>query len=295
LGIPIGTLLGLGLGGVLAQIYGWRAVFLIAAAPGLVVALVMMLTVREPRRGTFDVAVESQPAGQGAAMRSLFRLKSYRLIVAGATLQGFAAYGQALWLPSYLSRSFQLNLAEIGVSLGLIAGLAGGAGTLFGGWLGDRMGARDVRWYMWLCALALAVSAPLSVGVLLAPSPAFALTFLCGTSFLVGMFFGPGYAIIQFLAAPAVRALAMAAMFFVVNLLGMGLGPQLVGLLSDALAASRGAESLRYAMLLIVGAKALAALYYWRASFFLTRETLGGPVPVRPAPRLNPAPEAANG
>lgn len=296
LGIPIGTLIGLGLGGMLAQHYGWRAVFLFAAAPGLFVAAILMFTVREPRRGGFDAAKTAvQPVGLGAALRGLFALKSYRHIVMGATMQGFAAYGQALWLPSYLSRSFGMNLAEIGVALGLIAGIAGGAGTLFGGWLGDRLGGRDVRWYMWLCALALAAAAPLSVGMLLAPRPEIALTFLCGTAFLVGMFFGPGYAVIQFMAAPAVRAVAMAAMFFVVNLFGMGLGPQLVGLLSDALAKAQGAESLRYAMLLIAGAKLWAALHYWRAAGFLRADAPGHHAHSHASSSLNPISEPLHG
>jgi MFS family permease len=166
----VGSFLGLLLGGWIGHTYGWRAAFLLVGLPGIAVALLMRLTLRELPRGFSDpvrAVVEPPPVGQ--VMRALLAKTSFRHLAFAAALHNFAVYGVGNWYAAFLMRSHGMNVAEAGTILALCTVIGGAAGTYFGGMLSDRLAARrhDSRYYLWMPALSLIVGFPLSQGVLL--------------------------------------------------------------------------------------------------------------------------------
>jgi MFS family permease len=170
--------------------------------------------------------------------------------IAGAA-HGIGMFGAALWLPSYFMRTHHMTATGIGVRLALIMGAAGMIGTLSGGLVADRLAAKtgDARWYTWTCGLAVLCAVPLSIGVYLSPSPTLALLLFIGPAILNHMFLGPVVATMQNLGGVRHRAVAAALYLFLVNLISMGLGPLLVGVLSDSLQSVLGADALRYSLM----------------------------------------------
>ncbi len=169
-------------------------------------------------------------------------------------------------------RMHGMGTGEIGTYLALIAGISGSAGVFLGGWFADRLARRDRRWYMWLLMIAMAVSTPFYLIVYLTDSAAVAFGVLLIPTFLGFAYHGPAFAMTQALVPSRMRAVAAAVLLFIINIIGLGLGPQLVGVLSDLFRPLAGVESLRYALLLVSLAKLWAAFHYWRASKTLVPE-----------------------
>jgi len=258
-GAQIGAMLGIMLGGWLSDLYGWRITFLLIGAPGLALALLVRLTVAEPRRGRFDGAVTTRPAALGETLRFLAARPSYLCIILAIASLISASYGASSWHPTLLRRVHGMSGTEIGVWLGLVAN----GGAMLGGislaLLADRLGRRDKRWYLILPAVATLLSLPLTFVFPLWPDRETAIFFLAPWSFLAGSIAGPMYAMVQSVARPDMRALAAAILMFVMNLLGMGIGPTFVGMASDALTPRFGDEAIRYAVLLVAPAQLLGA------------------------------------
>ena len=288
LGVNIGILIGFLTGGWVAQWYGWRTAFLTVGFPGLLVAAIVRLTLREPPRGHADgIADTADAPGVLAVFRFLWGQRSFRHISFGAALFAFVGYGAVVWLPAFLSRSFHMAPGAIGTSLALIIGISGGLGTYIGGRLGDRLGKRDVRWNLWATAIVWIGVVPFQVWLytsLDSGTSACLYTYVaaggqpaCGLSqdalkalaiFIVPAFAGayylaPGLAMTQALVTLRMRSVASAILLFILNIIGLGLGPQSVGILSDQLAPHFGAESLRYALL------ASSAMGVWGAVHFI--------------------------
>lgn len=277
--IPCGFVVGYLAGGWLAEHVGWRAACLWLGLPGIALAVLVRLTLREPPRGHFDgmLGAERTPALL-ATLRFFLSRPALRHIPIGGAAHGAGAFAAAIWLPAYFMRTFEMSSATAGAWLALAYGLGGGLGVLSGGYLADRVVARlrDERWYaLWPAAL-LVGSVPSTVALYLAPSPWVAVPALLAAAFLGHAFLGPVAALLQNLAGPARRAVAAAFYLFLVNLVSMGLGPLAVGYLSDALAAQLGADALRCALLAIVtGTTLLAALHFLLAARALRRERAG--------------------
>jgi predicted MFS family arabinose efflux permease len=240
------------IGGWISQHYGWRATFFAMGAPGLLLALLVRTTVREPRRGRFDPA--PQAAGARAsfreALRFLGRQRSYVFINVGGSLSALVGYGFGLWSPTFFMRVHGMDTAEAGLWLGWLGPLGGIAGTFLGGWLIDRVGARRPSWYLWIPALSSLVHVPVSLALLLG-SEVVALSLFAPHSLLFALYIGPMFAAMQGIAPPRMRALAVAIHLFCVNLLGLGAGPFVVGALNDAMRESFGAEAVRYSLLCV--------------------------------------------
>lgn len=262
-----GTFIGYALGGVIAQAFGWRAAFLLAGLPGIVVALLLLVSVRELKRagsGSQDDIPRAVPARQ--VIHVLWRQRSLRHLTSGMALVLLFGYGFGTWLPSYFQRSFQLSVAEVGVVLGVFAGALSIVGMRVSGVLVDRLGQFDPRWRSWAVSLALLLMCPFCVVTALAPSRDVAMGAYAVPAILGAFYIAPTFALIQSLAPPHMRATAAATVIAVATLLGIGLGPQAVGLASDALQARLGKESLRYALLICTPILLWAAAhYYWAA------------------------------
>jgi MFS family permease len=267
LGVPIGLMVGFQVGGWLEQNYGWRVAFLAAGIPGLLLAVVLRLTVYEPRRGHSQTEIHIVHVDQPSirqVTKHMRGIRTFRLLCLACGLQAFAGYGLIQWLPSFLARSHQMTSGDIGFWLALTIGAGGAIGTAGGGYLADRLGKKDMRWQLWLPGIGGFLGAPIAFGILLADLPGTVMCFVFLHSIAVNAYLGPAFAVTQTLSPVRMRALASGLLLFMINIIGLGLGPQVVGILSDLLAPAFGEESLRYAILIgcmvYLGAAAFFAL-----------------------------------
>lgn len=263
----IGSALGNGVGGWLAGAYGWRMTFVAVGVPGILLAGIVMLTLREPERGRFDppkIRAEPEPDTK-EVFRFLWSRRTFRLVAPALGFATFAGLGLGMWSPAFLMRVHDMSVTETGLFLGTVSAPAGAVGTAVGGWAADRLGRRDVRWYAWLPAVTLIAALPFQAAQLLVDTKWIALAAFVPAGLLAGVFASPSYAIVQNIARPHMRALASAILLLFLNLIGLGGGPQAVGILNDVLAPTYGDESVRYSLLLIKVATVLAAFLFWRA------------------------------
>jgi predicted MFS family arabinose efflux permease len=275
LGVPFGILVGFLAGGWINEFFGWRAAFLVVGAPGLLLALLVRTTLREPPRGQSegrDQEARAVAPPVSEAFRTFLRVRSLRHLAVGAALNSFVGYGAVAWLPAFLIRSFGMSTGDVGTALALIIGIVGGAGTFLGGYFADRLARRDVRWNVWLVAACVGGATPFAFGVYLASDAFWALVFFLVPAAVGALYLGPCLAMVQGLVPLRMRTLASAVLLFVINIIGLGLGPQAIGILSDLLAARFGDESLRYALLLASLVNVWAALHFALAGRTLTRD-----------------------
>lgn len=254
-GIYLGVLFGFAGGGYIAETFGWRTAFFIVGIPGVLFAAVVMLLVREPKRGRWDTAKADRPVTIAETLSVLRRLRSFWWIALGCAMTSFVAYGNGNFFPSYLIRNHGFSVADVGFALGLVSGVAGAIGTFMGGFIADRLGQNDKRWYLWVPVAGNVLAlGPMSYA-LLGSDAGLILLLLFPANILNSLYLGPSIAMVQSLVVPGMRAMASAILFFILNMIGLGLGPVLVGVLSDTFASPFGADNLRYAMIttLILG------------------------------------------
>ena len=266
LGIPFGILFGFIAGGWLNEFFGWRVAFFIVGVPGLLLAILVRFTLREPPRGMAEgrVADEEQPTIM-ETFRFLWSKRSFRHMAVGGGLTAFVGYGVITWVPSFLIRSYGMSTGDVGTYLGLILGIPGGIGIALGGYLADRYGARDTRWYLWIVSVALIASTPLFFGVYLSNTAFASLMFLILPILLGNFYQATTFSQTQGLVSLRMRSVAAAVLLFILNMIGLGAGPQAVGILSDILQPSYGDESLRYALLILSTVQIWAAYHYYQA------------------------------
>jgi len=267
LGISAGIMLAYLAGGWVVQNIGWREAFFIVGIPGVFLALVVRFTVTEPMRGASESRVHSGVQPRLAVVFRFLRGRSSFIHMAfAAGLSAFVGYALVNFIPSYVVRSFGMNVAELGVWLGLIVGLAGGVGFFGGGYLTDRLSAGGRRQGFRFLALISAVSAILYVGVFLASSAFWCLLLLVVPQMLANFYLAPVLAQTQSLVSLPMRAVASAIVLLIINVVGLALGPLLTGMLSDLLAAWFGSESMRYALLTVTTVLLpWSAWHYYRA------------------------------
>lgn len=268
LGIPIGSVMGLILGGWIGQLYGWRTAFMAVGIPGIILALLVRFTVKEPERGKVDgiESPEEDFPGLMAAVKMLWVMPSFRQVTFASSLLAFAGFAGATWIPSFLYRSHGMDIGEIGTWLASITLVGGVSGSLLGGVLGDNLGKRNVRWYVWIPAIAMIIGIPFTVLGLLATTKLVVVLAFTVTTMVSTIYLGPVFSLIQRMVGLRMRALASATFLFFTNLIGMGGGPLAVGLISDFAQKYYGGESLRYSLLFGVVINAWSALHYWLAS-----------------------------
>jgi len=253
MGVNLGIMLGFFLGGQINEAYGWRVAFLSVGLPGLALALIVRFVLKEPIRGLADGHTDTADHAAPPVWESavyFFRVRALRHIAFGAALNSFVGYGAVNWLPTFLDRSYQMSSSDIGNYLSVILGVGGGVGTFLGGYYADVLGKRDVRWNLWLPAAVIVAAIPFTVGVYLSFTWSASLLFFVVPALAGTIYLGPSLAMVQALVPLRMRTVASAILLFIINMIGMGLGPQVVGILSDLLSDRFAHESMRYALLI---------------------------------------------
>ena len=271
MGVNIGILFGFLAGGWLNEIFDWRTAFFVVGAPGLIIALIVRYTLREPIRGLSEQRqVETQTVPFTNVLNLLMSRPAFKHMAFGAALNAFAGYSTSSWTASFMIRSHGMSTGELGTWLAMIMGFGGAVGVFAGGVIAERLARKDVRWYMWLPALTGLICVPFMVANYMVAGAYTALIVSIIPGILFNVYLGNTLAMTHGLVGLRMRALASAILFFILNLIGLGLGPWVIGLLSDLLAPTLGQESLRHAMLYL-----LPAMMTWSViHFYLASRTL---------------------
>ena len=275
LGIPIGTLLGMLIGGLLADSVGWRNAFLIVGLPGIALAVVVFTYLKDPRRTGMMQAGTQQSAEQmpmKAALKAMFSSRAFVLLVAAGSAAAFLAYGKVTWITIFFQRTHGLTPGETGLWFGLVNGGAGIAGTVLGGYIADRWGAKNRRHVLTAPAVGMVVTIPFALLAFMTDNWLLALFLLIVPTICNSLYYGPTYSSVQGLVPLRARAIAAAVLLFFQNLIGLGLGPLFFGMMSDLLQPVYGEESVRYVLYGATFLGLLPAFFFWRCSLRLNEE-----------------------
>ena len=276
-GLNIGLLLGFFGGGWIAQTYGWRDAFLAAGAPGLLLVFVVLFTVREPIRGSAErIADSGKTPPFWSVVRHLMSLHSFRWMSVGTGLSGFGGYAVIAFLPLFLTISHHMKPAEIGIVLALLIGIPGAFGTFMSGVLADRFGKRDKRALMFVPLIGSLIAIPFAPIIYLVPNTAIALAGAIVPALMGAIYVGPGLAAVQSMVPVRMRAQAVALFLFTLNIIGLGLGPLIIGWISDLLGPHLGADSLRWALMATMISAYAAVFCYWRSTKTLAADIARG-------------------
>ena len=269
-GVYVGAMIAYLAGGYIVEYFTWRMAFLIVGLPGIPLALLVRFSVRElPRGFSEERRISTEAPSVGDVLVFLRRQRAFVFITMAGAIQSLSGYGVLAWGPTFLGRVHGMSSIEIGTWLGVIIGIGGGLGAYLGGVVADRQGKNDRRWYAYLCALVCALGVPFGVGFLLADTRYGSLLSFIPFYVLGAMYVGPMLSMCQSLVPLQMRATASAVLLFVLNLVGLGAGPTLVGFLNDALAPSYGDAAIRYSLLVVTLGGFVAAALFYRASGWL--------------------------
>ncbi len=268
LGVPLGILIGFIIGGFLAQAYGWRMAFFAVGAPGLILAVFVIWLVPEPPR-TKSASGEESSQSLGTVIGLMWQQKSLRHLVVAATIANFVGQSQLAWLGSFFARTHNLDIATRSLILAFMIGIGGFIGNLAAGYLADRLGQRDVRWKLWILGVGTAFFLPFAAVGYLADNVTLSVVALVIPSIGGSFWLPPTFALVPSLVAVRMRATATALLLLVGTILGMGLGPWYVGVVSDLFRPSLGADALRYALMSTILFSAWAIFHFVRAASHL--------------------------
>lgn len=270
-GVNLGILFGFLFGGWLNEFFGWRVAFMVVGVPGIILAIIVRATVREPVRGLIEnkkVSEKQVPFREVVSL--LWQRKTFRHMAFACGLNAFVGYGTVNWIASFFIRSHEMSTGELGTWLALSTGLFGAIGILLGGILGDKLAERDKRWYQWIPGLATILVVPFLLIVFLTNHQYVALVSVFIPGLLQNVYLGNSIATTHNLVGLRWRSTASAILLLVINIIGLGLGPFAIGFLSDFLAPTLGAESLRYSMLIL-----LPTVMIWSSiHFYLASRTM---------------------
>lgn len=273
MGVSFGILFGFLFGGWLNEYLGWRWAFVIVGLPGILLAFIVRFTMAEPIRGLADnqAVVEEAPPFLDV-LKGLWQRRSFRHMAFGASLNAFCGYSISSWSASFMIRTHGMSTGELGTWLALITGLGGAVGVFFGGMLADALAPKDKRWYMWVPTIAGAIMVPFIALAYLAPGPYMALALMVVPGVLSNVYLGNTIATTHNLVSLRSRALSSAILFLILNIIGLGMGPTFIGMLSDALQPQYADDSLRWAMFYV-----LPAIMAWSTlHFFIAAKHLRG-------------------
>ncbi|WP_439814164.1 spinster family MFS transporter [Zavarzinia sp. CC-PAN008] len=284
LGVPIGLFIGLGAGGYVAATYGWREAFFVLGLPGLLLAVIVAIFLKEPPRGHADaaagVALKDGPVPTvRETARFMWSQRSLRHLMAGGTLITLVGYAGVQWFPSFVIFSLKdgvaalgFEMAHVGLLLAILIGAGAFVGTYMGGKLSDVLGRRDVRWRSWVVAVAILFGIPFGLAVYLLPNATVALLLLMVPSGVGAFYLGPTYALTQALVRMRMRAVASAIALFIFNFIGMGLGPLLAGIFADMYQPTFGDDRFRWALLTLSPIFVWSAWHYFLAAKYLKQD-----------------------
>lgn len=288
-GLPLGSFVGLAFGGIAGDMFGWRTTFILAGAPGFVIAVCCLLILREPRRKGRVAPRQAGDAALATTLKGFLAKRTFVWVVAGGGLQAIVIYGLGAFLAPYFLRAHGLELASLangiglkptgflGLAFGLTLGLAGAVGTFTGGWLSDRFSGTSLKGYVTVPAAAAFIGIPLFFWVFLSTSVTMALPALAIGSALLNSYFGPMHATCQGLVGPTERATVSAFTLVIINLVGLGLGPPLAGFLSDYGHRSlemTSPDALRMSLMIVTTILLLSGACFWRARRSIDADTI---------------------
>lgn len=272
LGVPLGLLFGFPIAGRIEEAFGWRMAFMVLGAPGLFLAVLTFFTLKEPKRGMSEQ--QGQSGGEDApkfleVWAFMFSQKSLRHLIAGTSLAALVGNAGVNWLPSFLKLSHNMTGLQISDSLALLIGIGGLIGTFGGGYLADYLGKNNIAWKSKIIGTVILVLFPVSLLIYMTNSTVVALGGILFTAIAGTVYLGPTFALVQSLVAVRMRALGAAITLFILNLIGMSLGPQLVGIFSDLYRPMYGDHSVRWALFTVVFISLWAAFHFFRAAIYL--------------------------
>lgn len=322
LGSPLGFLLGQSVGGIVASEWGWRTAFYAMGVPGVIVAMMVLFTLREPPRGLAEASASRPDVGNAPSLmevvRYLWAKRTFRHLLAGFVIASFTMNAIANFVLPFYLRGFAMPLATLGVLFGVVSFFSNGLGMLLGGFGFDRLASRDPRWILWGPTLALLICIPIYFGAFVSEAIYVSLAFVFFGNLTLASFMAPTMATMQNLARPRMRATTTAISALAVGIVGAGLGPTVVGILSDRLAirffegtdffascpGGRGADGLgtaldaacvsastmglRYALISVLLVFAWGALHYFLAARTLKQDAYDAENELMLAPELAP-------
>ena len=279
-GVVLGGGFGTMIGGTIASYFGWRWAMILVGIPGVVLAIVVRLFVVEPKRGLSDAQIaqdhERMPSAWDAFVGMWRNGPAFHLVIA-VTLTSLIGYALTAFGPSYLQRSLGFSIRQVALIVAPIAAIVGAFSGIVGGKLADWVSQRwGIHAQSWMVAILKCCALPFTLLFYLTGSPTVAIITYAFQCLFASSYLGPTFALIQGLAPLRVRAMWAAVTLLVINLIGLGLGPLLIGVISDALRPSLGAESLRWAMVIMAAVTPWAIFHYWRAGVLLKRRALSG-------------------
>ncbi len=270
-GVPVGVGLGYWLGGWINDNFGWRMAFFVIGLPGVVMALIVRLTVREPVRGMSEhQPLSTRTYSLGEVWRFFAALPAGRHISLAAAFIAFSGYGLAAWIPAFFVRIHHMTPGELGLWMSWITAIGGTLGSFSGGTIADRWGRRQPRARVYVSMIGTLLAIPfLVVTVLLTDRRLALLSFLPANVFGT-LWFGPAASIVQDLVPPAMRAVASAVFIFILTIIGLGAGPQVIGILNDWIGTP---DAIRYSLLYVaVTMNLLSAWFFWRTGKTLAQD-----------------------
>jgi len=252
MGVPLGTLIGLVFGGFIADVYNWRVAFWVAGVPGVLLAVLCIFTLKETRqkvaKDQAKAAAENKVSFWVVLRLLTLEKKTFPLLSLAAATKTFISYGTAAFLPLFYftnhpeavhQAASSVGMGDrtfVGLVIGIITGVFGSASSLFGGWIADKTGKKDVRDTMWAPAIANLLTVPAFAAAVLVDNFYLSLALVCIPYSLNYVWSGPVYGTTQSIVPPHMRATAAALLLFVINMIGLGLGPLLIGVISDTVA-----------------------------------------------------------
>ncbi len=280
MGVYGGVLVGYVGGAYLVQWFDWRVAFIVVGLPGIFLAILLRLTVKEPPRGFSEARADVGETSFQEVLALLWSRKAFRHLSFACALHAFVTYGVGNFMVIFLSRVHDMPTLEIGKYYGVVAGIGGLAGTLVGGWSSDKMANKtgNKNWYIWIPFISTLAAIPFALNTFLLMDSGMSATL----SWLVPVFFGgfylaPCIAMTHGMVGLRMRALSSAVLFFVLNLIGLGLGPILTGLVADLWEPQYGTDSIRYAMSLTVLVNLWCAYHYYQCTRTLKQSLADAP------------------
>ena len=267
-GAPFGMLTGLIGGSLVAATWGWRTAFLVVGLPGVLLAIIFWFTVREPARGRSDNRENSMLDAPSLleTFGYMWRTKTLRYLVLAMTVTTIPGYGANAWFPAFFMRAHELSIEQAGIILGLGGALSGMVGAIVGGIAFDRLAKTSMKKAVKLIALSQVIAYPASLLLYTTEHLVLAIGFLIIPSMCSAFFAGPTAALVQSLSQVRMRAVAASITMLSVNLIGLGLGPTIIGVLSDMLEPGFGDDSLRFALIVVGSFSVLSAFFFFRAA-----------------------------
>jgi MFS family permease len=276
-GLNIGLLFGFFGGSWMLQHYGWRSAFIASGAPGLLLVVLLLATVREPTRGQADKLPDERVApGLLEVVRFLWTQRSFRWIAIGCAMSAFGGYANLYFIPKFLIVTHHMTPVQVGIALSLLTGVGGAIGTFMSGVLADRFGRRDINWYMYVPIVSTFMAVPFAPVFFLVPNTAVALAAAIVPALMGATYLGPSYAMAQGMVPLRMRAQTVGILLFVLNMIALGLGPATIGLISVLLKPYLGDDSLRWALMAGVVTALIGAFCYWRATRTLKTDLARG-------------------